>query len=154
MDRLSASVGEPALVALLLGKSAQADERGIELTVTEDSELPSDTDRVPLTGSEMVTVLGNLIDNAMDACDRDDPWVEVTVRMFGDTLLLRVADSGPGMDAETFATATKRGYSTKDDPDHHGLGLALVSQIVNRHNGSLSTDVTYGSVVTVEVPAS
>ncbi|AMO63074.1 signal transduction histidine kinase regulating citrate/malate metabolism [Mycolicibacterium phlei] len=154
VDRLSASVGEPALVALLLGKSAQADERGIELTVTEDSELPSDTDRVPLTGSEMVTVLGNLIDNAMDACDRDDPWVEVTVRMFGDTLLLRVADSGPGMDAETFATATKRGYSTKDDPDHHGLGLALVSQIVNRHNGSLSTDVTYGSVVTVEVPAS
>ncbi|SEH67519.1 signal transduction histidine kinase regulating citrate/malate metabolism [Mycolicibacterium rutilum] len=151
VDRLSAAVGEPALVALLLGKSAQADERGIELTVTEDTRLPSDSDRVPLTGSEMVTVLGNLIDNAMDACDRDDPWVEVTVQMHDGTLTLRVADSGPGMDPDTFAKATQRGYSTKGDPDRHGLGLALVAQVVNRHGGTLSTDVTYGSVVTVTV---
>ena len=79
VDRLSTDVGEPALVALLLGKTAQADERGIELTVTEDTHLPSNTDDVPLSGQEMVTVLGNLIDNAMDACDREDPWVEVTV---------------------------------------------------------------------------
>ncbi|MCV7283024.1 sensor histidine kinase [Mycolicibacterium flavescens] len=152
VDRLSAAVGEPALVALLLGKTAQADERGIELTVTEDTRLPSDSDRVPLTGSEMVTVLGNLIDNAMDACDRDDPWVEVTVQMVDGTLILRVADSGPGMDLDTFARATQRGYSTKSDPDHHGLGLALVAQVVTRHHGTLTTDVTYGSVVTVTVP--
>ena len=79
VDRLSTDVGEPALVALLLGKTAQADERGIELSVTEDTHLPSNADDVPLSGQEMVTVLGNLIDNAMDACDRDDPWVEVTV---------------------------------------------------------------------------
>ena len=79
VDRLSTDVGEPALVALLLGKTAQADERGIELSVTEETHLPSNTDDVPLSGQEMVTVLGNLIDNAMDACDREDPWVEVTV---------------------------------------------------------------------------
>ena len=79
VDRLSHDVGEPALVALLLGKTAQADERGIALTITEDTHLPSDADDVPLSAQEMITVLGNLIDNAMDACDRDDPWVEVTV---------------------------------------------------------------------------
>lgn len=151
VDRLSDAVGEPALVALLLGKTAQADERGIELTVTEDTRLPSDSDRVPLTGAELVTVLGNLIDNAMDACDRDDPWVEVTVQMVDGTLILRVADSGPGMDPDTFAKATQRGYSTKRDPDHHGLGLALVAQVVDRHRGTLTTDVTYGSAVTVTV---
>ena len=71
VDRLSHDVGEPALVALLLGKSAQADERGIALTITEDTHLPSDGDDVPLSAQEMITVLGNLIDNAMDACDRD-----------------------------------------------------------------------------------
>jgi len=151
VDRLSSAVGEPALVALLLGKAAQADERGIELTITEDTRLPSNSDEVPLTGQEMITVVGNLIDNAMDACDRDDPWIEVTVHMEGDTLTLRVADSGPGMDADTFEKAMRRGYSTKGDTDHHGLGLALVSQIVKRHNGTLSTDITYGSVVTVTV---
>ncbi len=57
VDRLSDDVGEPALVALLLGKTAQADERGIELSVTEDTHLPSNADDVPLSGQEMVTVL-------------------------------------------------------------------------------------------------
>lgn len=152
VDRLSADVGEPALVALLLGKAAQADERGIELSVTEDTHLPSNTDEVPLSGQEMVTVLGNLIDNAMDACDRDDPWVEVTVSQDDGTLLIRVADSGPGMDAATFQKAMQRGYSTKSGTDdEHGLGLALVAQVVKRHNGTLTADVTYGSVVTVTV---
>ena len=153
VDRLSSAVGEPALVALLLGKTAQADERGIELTITEDTHLPSNSDEVPLTGQEMVTVVGNLIDNAMDACDREDPWVEVTVQMHDDSLTLRVADSGPGMDPDTFAKAMQRGYSTKGESDHHGLGLALVSQVVKRHNGILTTDITYGSVVTVTVLA-
>jgi sensor histidine kinase regulating citrate/malate metabolism len=101
----------------------------------------------------MVTVLGNLIDNAMDACDRDDPWVEVTVNQNDNRLLIRVADSGSGMDAAAFEKAMRRGYSTKSDSDaeQHGLGLALVAQVVNRHNGTLTADVTYGSVVTVTV---
>jgi sensor histidine kinase regulating citrate/malate metabolism len=154
VDRLSDAVSEPALVALLLGKTAQADERGIELTITEDTHLPSNADDVPLTGPEMVTVLGNLIDNAMDACDRDDPWIEVTVSQDNGTLLIRVADSGPGMDAGTFEKSMERGYSTKGDSDHHGLGLALVAQVIKRHNGTLTADVTYGSVVTVKVNGS
>ncbi len=45
----------------------------------------------------------------------------------------------------------QRGYSTKGDSNHHGLGLALVAQVVKRHNGTLSADVSYGSVVTVTV---
>jgi len=153
VDRLSSAVGEPALVALLLGKTAQADERGIELTVTEETHMPSNADDLALSGQEMVTVLGNLIDNAMDACDREDPWVEVTVSQEDGTLLIRVADSGPGMDARTFEKAMQRGYSTKSgtDTEAHGLGLALVAQVVKRHNGTLTADVTYGSVVTVAV---
>ncbi|MGJ0118278.1 sensor histidine kinase [Williamsia sp. MIQD14] len=154
VDRLTGAVGEPALVALLLGKSAQANERGIELTVTDDSVL--DTDSL-LSSAELVTIAGNLIDNALDACDRDDPWVEVTVHEDASGLLIRVADSGPGMDAEEFARARRRGYSTKTvaegavDPGR-GLGLALVSQTVARHGGTITAEVTYGSVITVTVP--
>jgi sensor histidine kinase regulating citrate/malate metabolism len=150
VDRLSDSVGEPALVALLLGKSAQADERGIALTVTEDTHLPAHSDDAALSGQEMVTVLGNLIDNAMDACDRDDPWVEVTVAQDAEALTLRVADSGAGMDVDAFGRAMQRGYSTKGD--QRGLGLALVAQVVGRHGGTLTADVSYGSVVTAEIP--
>jgi sensor histidine kinase regulating citrate/malate metabolism len=150
VDRLSQSVREPALVALLLGKAAQADERGITLTITEDTQLTAD---IPLTGQEIVTVLGNLIDNAFDACDRAEPWVEVTVNQDDEALMIKVADSGPGMDPATFERAMRRGYSTKSDAAGHGLGLALVAQVVNRHGGTVSAELTYGSVVTVTVPA-
>ena len=77
----------------------------------------------------------------------------MTVSQDNGTLLIRVADSGPGMDAGTFEKAMRRGYSTKagSDADEHGLGLALVAQVVKRHNGTLTADVTYGSVVTVTV---
>lgn len=151
VDRLSAAVGEPALVALLLGKVAQADERGVALTITEDTRLPCGAEKLALSPQEMVTVVGNLIDNALDACDRSDPWVEVTVQQLDKTLVIRVADSGPGMDAETFEQAMRRGYSTKGGGDHHGLGLALIAQIVKRHNGTLTADVSYASEVTVRV---
>ena len=152
VDRLSDAVGEPALVALLLGKAAQAAERGVALTITEDTQLPSATTDTPLTPQEMVTVVGNLVDNALDACDRDDPWVEVTVQQRNGDLLIRVADSGAGMDSATFEKAMRRGYSTKSGENGgHGLGLALVARVVKRHNGTLSADVTYGSVVTVTV---
>lgn len=128
VDRLSESVGEPALAALLLGKSAQADERGIELTITDETVIPSDNEHAVLSGQELVTVVGNLVDNALDACDRSDPWVEVTVRQDGEHLLIQVADSGPGMDAEEFSRARQRGYSTKSggESGRRGLGLALV----------------------------
>lgn len=153
VDRLSQAVAEPALIALLLGKAAQAHERGIALTITEDTQLPTDSHDASLSPHEMVTVVGNLIDNAMDASDRDDPWVEVTVQQAGGRLEIRVADSGSGMDPQTFNRAMQRGYSTKGGSGHHGLGLALVVQVIKRHGGSLSADMTYGSVVTATVPA-
>jgi sensor histidine kinase regulating citrate/malate metabolism len=154
VDRLTAAVHEPALVALLLGKSAQAAERGITLTVTDDTHLGPDELGGVLTPNEMVTVLGNLVDNALDACDKDDPWVEVTVRQEDAALRIVVADSGPGMDAATFDRARRRGYSTKEGgaEGRRGLGLALVSQVVDRHGGQLTAEVTYGSVVAVTIP--
>ena len=161
VDRLTAAVQEPALVALLLGKSAQAAERGIALTVTDDThfdttvgaeEREGDAGAV-LTPTEMITVVGNLVDNALDACDKDDPWVEVTVQQDDAALRIVVADSGPGMDEATFQQARRRGYSTKEGgaEGRRGLGLALVSQVVERHGGQLTAEVTYGSVVSVTI---
>ncbi|AYF78590.1 sensor histidine kinase [Nocardia yunnanensis] len=149
IDRLTGSVAEPAVVALLLGKVERAAECGVELTVTGDTQLDSAD---PLTPHEMVTLLGNLIDNALDEVGHDeDAWVEVTVRR-DDTassseLFVRVADSGPGMSEELFTRATERGYSTKTD--HYGLGLALVRRLVARHGGELRARREPESAVTV-----
>ncbi|WP_281880772.1 sensor histidine kinase [Nocardia sputorum] len=153
IDRLFAAVGAPALAALLLGKVNQAAERGIELTITDDTALDSVE---PLSPHETVTLVGNLVDNAIDAAaDSTSGWVEVTLAHRRDAadesmLYIRVADSGPGMSAEMFARASQRGYSTK--AAHHGLGLALVHRLMARHGGSIRTQRDPESAVTVTIP--
>ncbi|MFI7612640.1 ATP-binding protein [Nonomuraea terrae] len=135
-DRVVGSVREPVLAALLLGKSAEAAERGGELLISEDSEL----DDLGLDPRELVTIVGNLIDNAIDAAGR------VEVHLSGDEhgVVIRVADDGPGL---TDPAAFEKGWTTKGDG--HGLGLALVGQAVRRLGGTI--EVT-GSVFTVRLP--
>ena len=117
-------------------------------TVTEDTAL-ADTDAV--ARRELVTLVGNLIDNAIDAAKQsDEAWVEVSVRETDTDVVVEVADSGPGMDADALARARTRGYSTKSGS--RGLGLALVSQVIPRHGGTLSSDASAGSVVAATVP--
>lgn len=54
------------------------------------------------------------------------------------------------MSADVLQSALTRGYSTK--ADSRGLGLALVSQVVNRYRGTLTSEITYGSVLTATIP--
>lgn len=96
-DEVVTAVGEPVLVALLLGKAAQAHERGVELVVTADSRSLADGGGLP-PARDLVTVLGNLIDNAVDAVTAvPGARIAVTLRPERDELLLRVADNGPGL---------------------------------------------------------
>jgi sensor histidine kinase regulating citrate/malate metabolism len=136
-DRVVGSVREPVLAALLLGKSSEAAERGSELVISQDSEL----DDLGLDPRELVTIVGNLIDNAIDAASR----VEVHLSADEDGALIRVADNGPGL---TDPAAFDKGWTTKGNG--HGLGLALVGQAVRRLRGTI--DVR-GSVFTVRLPA-
>jgi two-component system CitB family sensor kinase len=153
VDRLVAAVGEPALAALLLGKVSQAAERGVALTVSEDTAVAADTGLDP---RELVTLVGNLLDNACDAAVGatsavdGEPWVEVSVRTEDGALVVTVADSGPGMSAAALTVATERGRSTKSG--HAGLGLALVAQLVARHHGSVRAENSEVSVVTAVLP--
>lgn len=158
IDRLIAAVHEPALAALLLGKVTEAAQQGVELTVTEDTAMGPLTTLTPL---EMVTVVGNLIDNAIDAArstetDETAPWVEVTVAEEDSNLVIRVADSGPGMDPDALTRAMTRGYSTKQVDGRpamqRGLGLALVAQVVARHGGRLRTEPSLAGMLVVEIP--
>jgi sensor histidine kinase regulating citrate/malate metabolism len=151
IDRLTSTVAEPALAALLLGKISQACDHGVELTVTEESIL-DDPATVALDQGELVTLVGNLVDNAIDAARAERPgWVEVTVRGTESELVVVVADSGPGMSSDTFDRARTRGYSTKSG--ERGLGLALVWQVIAAHGGTISAENTYGSVITAVIPA-
>ncbi|MGA5216962.1 sensor histidine kinase [Streptomyces cinereoruber] len=154
-DRVVDAVGEPVLAALLLGKAAQANERGVELVLTEDSRI--DDGRVPtaLSARDLVTILGNLIDNAVEAAG-GTPHARVTVTVAaraGDgELLLRVSDNGPGVRPADRDAVLGRGWSTRGPG--RGLGLALVRQTVSRATGTLTlTDGEEGGAeFTVRLP--
>lgn len=152
-DQVVGAVTEPVLAALLLGKSSQASERGVDLELTADTAV-RDTDIEP---RDLITILGNLIDNALDAAVDNaaerPPKVTVTVKTQSSELLLRVADSGGGID-ET-ADIFRRGWSTKPDAaTGRGLGLALVGQAVRRCDGSIDVGNDDGAVFTVRLPIS
>ncbi|WP_180357741.1 sensor histidine kinase [Streptomyces sp. NP160] len=143
-DRVLESVEEPVVAALLLGKTAQAAERAVTVRVDERTQLPAELTRSPGTSRDLVTVLGNLLDNAVDASAGPDlvsspREVVVLLRPDGTDLLVRVDDTGPGLPAELVTTAFTRGWSTKVSTSvaGRGLGLSLVDQVVRRRGGTV-----------------
>jgi two-component system CitB family sensor kinase len=158
-DQVVAAVSEPVLAALLLGKTAQANERGVELVVSPDSRLDDGLLPDSVSARDLVTVLGNLIDNAVDAAQGSaGARVTVTAYTTAASLVLRVTDTGPGVDPAHADLVFQRGYSTKPaGPGGRGLGLALVRQAVTRHEGTLTVaesgaDGEGGAVFEVRLP--
>ncbi|KUF16018.1 sensor histidine kinase [Streptomyces silvensis] len=136
-DQVVAAVSEPVLAALLLGKAAQANERGVELVVSAGTGVDDGMLPPGLPPRDLVTILGNLVDNAVDAAQGSPAArVTVTVRATPDGLLLRVTDTGPGVHPDRRESVFEHGWSTKA-ASGRGLGLALVHQTVTRHGGTL-----------------
>jgi two-component system, CitB family, sensor kinase len=149
-DLVVGGIGEPEVAALVLGKAAEAGERGVDLVVETDVDLPAGR----ADPRDLVTIVGNLLDNAIDAAvEAPGPrWVRFGARTVGaDELELVVADSGPGLDPEQAGRVFQRGYSTKstDRPLGRGIGLALVAQAAHRHGGAVTVANEKGAVFTV-----
>ncbi|WP_137846025.1 ATP-binding protein [Microbacterium sp. 2FI] len=129
--------GDPTVGALLLGKAAQARERGVDWTADIDPAAP----RSILSPVDAVSVVGNLIDNALDAAAAGDAprWVRVTFAPTDDGMLrIEVADSGGGVAEELRERIFEHGFSTKPaDADGRGVGLALVRSIVQSTGGGI-----------------
>jgi len=147
------SVGESTLLALLLGKAAVASERGVELRVTGDTVLPEDHP----DARELVTVVGNLVDNALDSvAPTGRGLIEVTIRAEDVGVLVRVRDSGPGVDPTLVDEIFRDGFTTKvaTGMGRRGLGLALVSQTVRRRRGGyVKVENDDGALFTAFLPA-
>ncbi|MFB9725753.1 sensor histidine kinase [Haloechinothrix salitolerans] len=151
-DQVVGAVAEPTLAAVLLGKSAQAHEKGVELAITDDTDVGD----VAIDSRDLVTLVGNLIDNAIDAALAAPPprRVTVTARSVDGGLWLTVTDTGTGVDAARVEEMFTRGFSTKPEgaPHGRGLGLALVKQIITRYGGSVDVTSDNGTTFDVELP--
>jgi sensor histidine kinase regulating citrate/malate metabolism len=151
-DRVVDAVGEPVLAALLLGKSALAHERGVRLDIDPGTAVGS----TGLPGGDLVTIVGNLIDNAIDAALQGEPPREVRFAAWeaAGRLEIRVEDSGPGLTEQQVAHVFDRGWTTKSAPGTHGrgLGLALVRQAVQRNGGTVTCQPGGGAEFCVSLP--
>ncbi|MFF0429253.1 ATP-binding protein [Streptomyces sp. NPDC004520] len=152
-EQVTEKVHDPLLAALLVGKATVAAERGVALRLASGSLLP---DRL-VDPRELVTVAGNLVDNALDAvAGTPGAGIEVSFRAEGRTVVLRVSDSGPGVPEEHRELIFAEGWTTKELPSHgkRGLGLALVRRLAERRGGTagVSGGAEGGAVFTVVLP--
>ncbi len=136
-EQVTEKIADPLLAALLVGKATVAAERGVALWVSDRTRLP---DRL-IDPRGLVTVVGNLVDNALDAVGgTPHARVEVELRAEGRTAVLRVRDTGPGIPAEQRELVFTEGWSTKKPPAHgkRGIGLSLVRRLAERQGGSVA----------------
>lgn len=125
---------DPVLAGFILGKLSYARENGCEFIIDGEGCLPEPM--LQETTHEVVTILGNLIDNALDAV-ADRPLKKVTFRFdyYDEVLALEVHDTGQGIDDDIMDSLCVKGYSTKGE--NRGIGLFLVQRSLEKFNGKL-----------------
>jgi len=154
LDFLSARFNSPTLCGLLLGKTAQAREKGVELVF--DPACGIDKPVPNLTESDVISIIGNLLDNAIEATQRaplpHEP-VEVLILLNDRELIIEVADHGIGISPELREHIFERGLTTKTDGDH-GIGLYLIDSYVTRVGGTIEVadNPPRGAIFSVFIP--
>ncbi|MGF1431206.1 ATP-binding protein [Kitasatospora sp. LaBMicrA B282] len=155
--RDGARLADPYLRGLLAAKAATASEQGVALRLDEDSHLP----RRLVEPLDVVSVLGNLLDNAVMAAahgQRRPAWVELSVLAEGGTLHVAVLDSGDGVAAADAERLFRSGFTTRaaTDREGHGIGLTLARQLVLKYGGELRLERTagpgHGAVFVARIP--
>jgi two-component system CitB family sensor kinase len=154
-EGLRARIEPPELAALILAKVTVAAEQDVHLSVSDDSQLR----QPPLATQDLVTIVGNLLDNAIDAVVGQPTPREVTLQLDDSSgVFISVTDSGPGVPAEAVDAVVRDGYTTKGDKPgkpkmRRGIGLALVARIVHRHSGTMDVFAGPGGRFEVWIPA-
>lgn len=136
---VSARIEDPAVAALMIAKDAVAVERGVELALDPGSRLGV---LAPDVSADLTTVLGNLVDNAVDACAAtSEALVEVWVTEVDGDVHVRVRDNGPGVPDDLREAIFVRGFSTKPEVlGGRGIGLPLVQLICTQRGGRVEVD--------------
>lgn len=132
---ISSKIKNPTISALLIGKYNRAQEEGIQLYLTDDSELLN-ADWWLM--DDLIVVLGNIIENAIEAISRSkkkDSEIQVYIKENDAELICQIIDNGPGIPEDVIDDVMRRGYTTK--PGSSGIGLDLVRNVIKHYHGDL-----------------
>ena len=144
-------IGDNLVLALLLAKSSLAAERGIEMRV----DATALEDVAAIHARELVTIIGNLVDNAFDsvaARRTSGGRVDVRLTSWQRDLIIRIADNGEGIDPQLAREIFTEGFTTKSRRIHSGIGLSLVTEAVERLGGTIDVTGGHGAVFEIVVP--
>lgn len=138
VDRIARQVGDPAVAALLVAKSVRADELAVSLELSDDSRLEPHSARF---SADLVTVIGNLVDNAFDELAPGGGSVIVSLTDEDGSVVVEVSDTGAGIDPAVSTGLFEPGRTSKaGDEGEHGWGLALTRMACQRHGGDIRID--------------
>lgn len=155
LDFVSSRFSSPTLCGLLLGKSARAREKGVELNF--DPACGMEKPFAPLHEAELISIIGNLLDNAIEATQRaplpHEP-VEVLIKLNERELIIEVADQGVGIKPDIRERIFERGITTKTRGDH-GIGLYLIDSYVTQAGGAIEVadNSPRGAIFSLFIPA-
>lgn len=125
----------PAVNALIAAKRTDCEARGIRLSL----DVRSSWQDMPVSGWELCRVLGNLIDNAVDALSETPPpapAIEVTISETADAFTFVIVNNGPEIPPNQLEAIFREGFTTKSDG--HGSGLCIVKEILKSYGGTIS----------------
>lgn len=155
LDFISSRFHSPTLCGLLLGKTARAREKGVVLNIDPACRMDSAFNALP--EAELISIIGNLLDNAIEATQRaalPHQPVEVLIKLSSSELIIEVADCGIGINPAIREHIFERGMTTKNRGDH-GIGLYLIERYVTQAGGfiEVADNDPHGTIFSLFIPA-
>ena len=142
ISKIMNCISEPALAALLIGKTARAAELNVKFTLRDGSHFSNTDMHIPT--EVLITVIGNLIENAFESMNAKEPNPsnpnELIIGLFSkeDSILITVDDTGLGISEENKQHIFENGFSTKGE--NRGTGLYQVKTMVENLGGLITVD--------------
>ncbi|WP_335386434.1 sensor histidine kinase [Neobacillus drentensis] len=152
---LMKEIPDPIIAGFILGKVSLASELKINFTIDRESSFKDVP--VAVNRDSLVTIIGNLVNNAFEAV-RENGKEEKNVSLFltdlGRELIIEIEDNGKGIDTSLGEQIFKAGFSTKNRQSNAGIGLSLVKEAINGLGGyiTFTSNGGEGTIFTVAIP--
>lgn len=148
-DILTKNIKDSYLSAILFSKYNKAEENRVKFKIDENSSMTS----LPqfMTSEEIVSVVGNLIENSLDAVSNDGyGQIYIKIDQQSEFLKIYLKDNGPGIKKEYRDKIYDKGFTTKEGDRGHGM--SIVKEIVDQANGTIELKVDKGVIWDINIP--